>query len=102
MRPRMAPRRRHPEFLKLWAGRTVSRFGSQVKLVALPLVAAIAPEVTPAQMGVLGAVQFAPFLLFGLVAGVRVDRPRRRPIMIDSGAGARSASVATVAKSIRR
>jgi MFS family permease len=33
-------------------------------------------------MGVLGAVEFAPFLLFGLVAGVWVDRqPRRRTLI---------------------
>ncbi len=37
---------------------------------------------TPAQMGLLVAVQNAPFLLVGLLAGVWVDRFRRRPILI--------------------
>jgi len=35
-------------------------------------------------MGVLTAVQYVPFLLFGLLAGVWVDRFRRRPILIAS------------------
>ena len=30
---------RHPDFLKLWAGQTISEFGSQFSLVALPLTA---------------------------------------------------------------
>nr|MDQ3554926.1 MFS transporter [Chloroflexota bacterium] len=38
----------------------------------------------PAQMGLLVAVQNLPFLLVGLMAGVWVDRFRRRPILVTS------------------
>jgi MFS family permease len=78
---------RHPDFLKLWAGQTISLFGSQVTLLALPLTAVVALDATPAQMGLLGAAEFAPFLLLGLFAGVWVDRLRRRPLMIAADLG---------------
>src|SRR5690348_16645058 len=38
-------------------------------------------------MGLLGAVEFAPFLLFGLLAGVWVDRLPRRPVLIVADIG---------------
>lgn len=78
---------RHSDFMKLWTGETISLFGSQITAFALPLIAALILQATPAQMGILGAVQFAPFLLFSLFAGVWVDRLRRRPIMILSNTG---------------
>jgi MFS family permease len=43
----------------------------------------------PAQMGLLRAVEYAPAALFGLFAGVWIDRVRRRPVLIltDLGRG---------------
>ncbi|MGW9129066.1 MFS transporter, partial [Paenibacillus chitinolyticus] len=38
-------------------------------------------------MGVLGALEYAPFLLIGLFAGVWVDRSRRRPVLFLSNMG---------------
>ena len=78
---------RNPDFLKLWAGQTVSAFGDQVSLLALPLTAVLVLGATPAQMGFLGAAETAPYLLVGLFAGVWVDRLRRRPIMIVADLG---------------
>ncbi len=78
---------RHRDFMRLWAAQTVSLFGSQVTTLALPLTAALTLKATPAQMGFLGAAQFAPFLLIGLFAGVWVDRRRRRRVMIAADAG---------------
>lgn len=72
----------HPDFLKLWAGETISLFGSQVTLLALPLTAALTLGATAGEMGILIAAETAPFLLFGLPAGVWVDHRRRRPILI--------------------
>src|SRR5581483_1545580 len=69
-------------FLKLWAGESISLVGSQVTTLALPLVAVLVLNAGPLEMGALGAAQYAPFLLFGLLAGVWVDRLRRRPILI--------------------
>lgn len=70
------------EFLKLWSGQSVSLLGSQFTLLALPIAAAVTLRATPAEMGVLTALQFAPGLVFGLVAGVWLDRARRRPVMV--------------------
>jgi MFS family permease len=74
--------RNHPEFFKLWIGQSISNFGSAITTLALPLIAVVLLKATPLQMGVLGALAFLPHLLFGLPAGVWVDRWPRRPIMI--------------------
>lgn len=73
---------RHPDFLKLWTAETVSVFGTQVTLLALPIVAATILNVTPFEFGLLGTVEFLPFIFLSLPAGVWVDRLRRRPILI--------------------
>jgi len=78
---------RHPDFLKLWTGQSVSLFGSQLTRLALPFTAILTLHATPAQMGILGAVQLAPFLLLGLFVGVWVDRLHRRPILIAADIG---------------
>lgn len=72
----------HANFLRLWTGQTISQFGSQITLLALPLTAALTLHATPAEMGILSATETAPFLLVGLFAGVWVDRLRRRPILL--------------------
>jgi MFS family permease len=68
--------------LKLWVGDTVSQFGSQVTLLAVPTVAILVLHAGPFQVGVLSALEFLAFPTLGLVAGVYADRLRRRPIMI--------------------
>ena len=86
---------RHPDFLKLWTGETVSLFGSQVTLLALPLTAVLLLGASAVEMGILTAAGSAPFLLVGLSAGVWVDRRRRRPILIWSNVG-RALLLATI------
>lgn len=78
---------RHPDFVKLWLGQTVSRFGSQIGGTALSLTAVLALAATPVQMGLLAALGAAPVLIAGLFVGVWVDRLHRRPIMIAADAG---------------
>jgi len=73
---------KHGDFLNVWAAETVSVFGSQFYLLAMPLAAVIVLEATAYEMGMLFAVEMLPFLLFGLLAGVLADRRRRRHIMI--------------------
>ncbi|AFC31322.1 arabinose efflux permease family protein [Paenibacillus mucilaginosus 3016] len=74
-------------FLKLWTGQSLSMFGSQITTMALPLVAVMTLNATPFQMGVLHAAEYAPFLLFGLIAGVWVDRLPKRPLLIAADLG---------------
>jgi MFS family permease len=75
------------DFVKLWAGQTVSRFGTHITDAALAAVAVIVLQATPAQMGWLGALAGLPILLVSLFAGVWVDRLRRRPILIAADLG---------------
>ncbi|KPV48826.1 hypothetical protein SE17_35980, partial [Kouleothrix aurantiaca] len=74
-------------FTKLWFGQTVSLFGSNITLLALPLAAATQLAATPVQMGLMQSAQYLPFLLFGLLAGVWVDRLPRRPVMVVADLG---------------
>jgi MFS family permease len=78
---------RHPEFLKLWTGQSISLFGTLISGVALPLTAVLVLDATAFEMGLLRAARLAPGFLFGLLAGVWVDRLRRRPLMIGSDLG---------------
>jgi MFS family permease len=73
---------RNPEFLKLWAGQSVSVFGSLVTGFALPLVAILTLRASPFQVGLLAVAELAPGMLLGLFAGAWVDRLRRKPLMI--------------------
>ena len=78
----MAGLTRHRDFRRLWAGQTVSELGSQVSLLAFPLVAVAYLRASPFQVGVLEACTTAAFLLVGLPAGAWVDRLRRRQVMV--------------------
>jgi MFS family permease len=73
---------RHRDFRRLWAAETVSQLGTQVTLLALPVVAVTVLDATPLQMGVLTALETAAFLLIGLPAGAWVDRWRRRRVLV--------------------
>lgn len=73
---------RNPAFLRLWVAHVTSGAGTAITAVALPLTAVLVLRATPSQMGLLAAAGSLPNLLFGLVAGVWVDRVRRRPILV--------------------
>jgi MFS family permease len=69
-------------FALLWIGQTISAFGSRITREGLPLTANLVLRATAGQMGLLAAAGALPALLIGLLAGVWVDRLRRRPILI--------------------
>ncbi len=73
---------RSPDFARFWTGETVSAIGSQITVLALPLLAVEELDATAGQMGLLGAAQTAPFLFFALLAGAWVDRRRKRPVLV--------------------
>ncbi|MEJ7763027.1 MAG: hypothetical protein WKF80_09580, partial [Thermomicrobiales bacterium] len=78
----LPPLHRQRDFVALWTAQSVSQFGSHVSLLALPLAAAVTLDASPAQMGLLTSAERMPFLLFGLLAGVWVDRRRRLGLMV--------------------
>ncbi|MGB2954262.1 MAG: MFS transporter [Gaiellaceae bacterium] len=88
--------RENREFRRFWTGQTVSLFGDQVTLIALPLTAVLVLHAHAAQMGYLIAAELGPNLLFSLHAGAWIDRRgRRRRTMIATDLG-RAALLATI------
>ena len=86
---------RDATYRRLWSSIVISSFGGQVTMLALPLTAAVLLHASPTQMGVLTAMEIAPFVLFSLPAGVWLDRVRKLPVYI-AGEAALSLIVASV------
>jgi MFS family permease len=86
---------RHPDFVKLWSAETVSQFGTQFTVLALPLAAIDVLHASAFEVAALTTVEFLPFLLVSLPAGVWVDRLPRRPILI-AGDASRALLLASI------
>ncbi|MEV6133409.1 MFS transporter [Streptomyces violaceusniger] len=70
------------DFRLFWFGETASLLGTSIGSVALPLVAVVALGAGPFTVGLLTAVAWLPWLVFGLPAGVWIDRLSRRRMML--------------------
>ena len=83
---------RHRDFLSLWGAETISQFGTQVSLLALPLVAILVLEESAFKVAALTSVEFLPFLLFTLPAasGSTASRGGRSSCSATSAARSRS------------
>ena len=75
------------DFRRLWLGRTVAAAGFHVGVLALQLTAAVSLSASPFEMGLLVAAQSAPALGLSLMAGVWVDRFRRRRLLVGADLG---------------
>jgi len=73
---------RNGDFVRLWVSLTLTHFGGQITLLALPLTAALLLQASAFEMGILTALESIPFALFGLFAGVLVDRAPKLPIIV--------------------
>ncbi|HEY2477818.1 MAG TPA: MFS transporter [Solirubrobacterales bacterium] len=88
-------RRRIPRLLRVnrpfreyWTGQTISIFGDQISLLAIPLLAVLTLHANATQMGFLAAVELAPSLLFAVHLGAWADRrSSRRAILIVADLG---------------
>ena len=78
---------RHPDFVRLWTGQTVSVFGSLTTRIALPFTAVVYLDARPFQIALVTAADVVAGICFGLFVGVWVDRIRRRPMMIAADIG---------------
>lgn len=85
---------RNRDYMLLWSGQAVSRVGTRVSALALPLLV-LGLTHAPAQAGLVGALESAPSLILSLPAGALVDRWDRKRTMIlcDSG---RALAMATI------
>ena len=83
-------------FRRFWTGQTISLFGDQISLIAIPLTAVLVLDANAKQMGYLVAAELVPNLFFALHAGAWVDRRgNRRRTMIFTDL-ARAAFLATI------
>ena len=74
-------------FARYWCAAALSSFGSAVTAVALPVLVVRTLASTPVEVGVVNAAQFVPYACLGLIAGVYVDRWRRRSVLVWSSLG---------------
>jgi len=75
------PLHRNREFRLLWSGQAISAFGSQVTLVAYPLLV-LAVTGSPAKAGVVGFARQLPIAVLALPAGALADRVNRKRLMV--------------------
>ncbi len=73
---------RDAAYRRLWTSILTSAFGAQITMLALPLTAAVLLDASPTQMGLLTAMEIAPFVLFSLPGGVWLDRVRKLPVYV--------------------
>ncbi len=73
---------RNATYRRLWTSILISSFGGQITMLALPLTAAVLLHASPSQMGVLTAMELAPFVLLSLPSGVWLDRVRKLPVYV--------------------
>jgi MFS family permease len=82
----VGPLRSAPPFRRLWAGQTLSAFGSQMTLVAVMFQIWRMTHST-VWTGAVGLAQAVPLTLFGLFAGSLVDRLDRRTFFLVATGG---------------
>ncbi|MDZ5076159.1 MFS transporter [Nesterenkonia sp. HG001] len=79
---------RRPSFARFFTADAVTACGLSITVVAVDVLVVQVLEASEAEVGMLRAVQFLPYLLVGLLAGALVDRWRRRPVLVVSHAAA--------------
>jgi MFS family permease len=71
-----------PGFVRFWTAATVSGFGTYVTTLAIQVLVVVKLHEGAAGVGLVSASRWLPYLMFGLVVGVLVDRSRRRPLLV--------------------
>ncbi|MFI7677690.1 MFS transporter [Actinophytocola sp. NPDC049390] len=70
------------DFRLLFTAAAVSRLGTSITYVAMPLIAVTALRASPGEVGLLATLSTVAFLVIGLPAGAWTDRLRRRGVLI--------------------
>lgn len=66
----------------IFGTRIISEIGSRITREGLPVVAVLNVAATPVQMGLMAALPGLPAVILGPLAGLWLDRTRRRPAML--------------------
>ena len=69
-------------FVRFWIADAVSNLGAFVSTLAVQLLLIDSMGADQRAIGVVRSAQWLPYLLFGVLAGVVVDRVRRRPLLV--------------------
>ncbi len=72
----------YPAFVRLWLAGTVSWLGTFTFGLALQLLLIENLDADQAAIGLVRSAQWLPALAIGMLAGVLIDRVRRRPVLI--------------------
>ena len=77
----ISPLRKYPDFRRLWTSGLISYFGSMITYVALPFQI---KDLTNSYIavGLIGAVELVPLIIFGLYGGVLADKVDRRKMIL--------------------
>jgi MFS family permease len=77
----------HRGFRYLWVGDGLSKVGSQVAILAMPVLAAAGLDASTWEVSLLSTFGYLPLLLVGLPAGAWADRMRRRRVLVVADVG---------------
>ena len=73
---------RHHDFRQLFVGDTISQVGTQLTMLAIPVLAVKVLHADEFEMGLLGTFEFLAFLVIGLPSGAWVDRWRKKRVLM--------------------
>ena len=76
-----------PGFTQLWTASTVSDFGTYITALASQVLIVVNLHASATEVGLVNAARWLPYLVFGLFAGVIVDRHRRLPVLVGTDLG---------------
>ena len=79
--------RHNSAFRLFWLASTVSDFGSYITTLAISVLVLVTLDGTAFDQGLVNASRWIPYLLFGLLAGIWVDRYRRRIVLVTGDLG---------------
>ena len=74
-------------FGRVWTAATISGFGSYVTTLAVQVLIVVTLHEGAGGVGLVSSARWLPYLLLGLLAGVVIERSRRRPLLIATDVG---------------
>jgi MFS family permease len=79
--------RTHAGFRLFWTASTVSDFGTPITTLAIQGLVVTTLSGSAAEVGLVNAARWLPYLLFGVLVGALADRARRKPLLVGSDLG---------------
>ena len=79
--------RTHAGFRLFWSASTVSDFGTPITTLAIQVLVVTTLSGSAADVGLVNAARWLPYLLFGVLVGALADRARRKPLLVSTDLG---------------